>query len=61
MRPTLVERLPVITSVPADSAGRTNIVRLEQQYRYDPLEESRSGIRQIVNRLQLHLSIGQAF
>ena len=61
IRPTLVERLPVITSVPSDSVGRSEIVRLEQQFRYDPLEDSRSGLRQIVNRLQLHLSIGQAF
>jgi outer membrane protein insertion porin family/translocation and assembly module TamA len=61
IRPTLVERLPVITSVPSDSVGRAEIVRMEQQFRYDPLEGSKSGLRQIINRLQLHLSIGQAF
>lgn len=61
VRPTLVERLPVITQTPVDSLGRPQIIRLEQQFTYDPLEGSKSGLRQIVNRLQLHLSIGQAF
>ncbi|HUF30797.1 MAG TPA: BamA/TamA family outer membrane protein [Gemmatimonadaceae bacterium] len=61
IRPTLVERLPVVTESAPDSAGRAQIVRLEQSFRYDPLEGSRSGLRQVINRLQLHLSIGQAF
>ena len=61
IRPTLVERLPVITESVPDSAGRAQIVRLEQSFRYDPLEGSKSGLRQVLNRLQLHLSIGQAF
>jgi hypothetical protein len=61
IRPTLVERLPVITQTPVDSLGRPQIIRLEQQFTYDPLEASKSGLRQIINRLQLHLSIGQAF
>ena len=61
IRPTLVERLPVITQTSADSLGRPQIVRLEQQFTYDPLEGSKSGLRQVLNRLQLHLSIGQAF
>ena len=61
VRPTLVERLPVITQTTADSLGRPRIVRLEEQFTYDPLEGSKSGLRQIFNRLQLHLSIGQAF
>ena len=53
--------LPVITQTSADSLGRPQIVRLQQQFTYDPLEGSKSGLRQIINRLQLHLSIGQAF
>jgi hypothetical protein len=61
IRPTLVERLPVITSVRPDSLTPARIVRLEDTYLYDPLEGSKSGIRQVLNRLQLHLSIGQAF
>jgi outer membrane protein assembly factor BamA len=61
VRPTLVERLPVITQTQADSLARPQIIRLQQQFTYDPLEGSKSGLRQIVNRLQLHLSIGQAF
>jgi outer membrane protein assembly factor BamA len=61
IRPTLVERLPVVTEIPSDTTQRGQIVRLEQEFRYDPLEDSRSGLRQVLNRLQLHLSIGQAF
>jgi hypothetical protein len=61
IRPTLVERLPVITESVPDSAGRAQIIRLQQSFRYDPLEGSKSGLRQVLNRLQLHLSIGQAF
>ncbi|HEX7020112.1 MAG TPA: BamA/TamA family outer membrane protein, partial [Gemmatimonadaceae bacterium] len=61
VRPTLVERLPVITQTLPDSLGRPRIVRLEESFIYDPLEGSKSGLRQIFNRLQLHLSIGQAF
>ncbi|HSJ64696.1 MAG TPA: BamA/TamA family outer membrane protein [Gemmatimonadaceae bacterium] len=61
IRPTLVERLPVVTEIPADSTQAARIVRLDDRFRYDPLEGSRSGIRQVLNRLQLHLSIGQAF
>ena len=61
IRPTLVERLRVVTEIAADSTQRSQIVRLEESFRYDPLEDSRSGLRQVLNRLQLHLSIGQAF
>jgi outer membrane protein assembly factor BamA len=61
VRPTLVERLPVITQTPVDSLEQPRIVRLQEQFTYDPLEGSKSGLRQIFNRLQLHLSIGQAF
>jgi outer membrane protein insertion porin family/translocation and assembly module TamA len=61
IRPTLVERLPVITQTSADSLGRPRIVRLQQDFTYDPLEGSKSGLRKVLDRLQLHLSIGQAF
>jgi hypothetical protein len=60
IRPTLVERLPVVTQVP-DSTGDAKIVSLTQTFRYDPLEGSNSGLRRVFDRLALHLSIGQAF
>jgi outer membrane protein assembly complex protein YaeT len=59
IRPTVTEDLAVITET-ADSAGVRRLVRLSTQKRFDPLEDA-GGLRKFLNRLQLHLSIGQAF
>jgi outer membrane protein insertion porin family/translocation and assembly module TamA len=60
IRPNLTEHLPVITQIP-DSTGPPTVVRLDTQKLYNPLEGSGSGIRHLLARLTLHLSIGQAF
>jgi outer membrane protein insertion porin family/translocation and assembly module TamA len=60
IRPTLTERLGVVTEV-ADSAGRSRIVQLSGTKLYNPLEGSHSFFRKVLDRLTLHLSIGQAF
>lgn len=60
IKPTLVEDLPVLTEE-VDAEGNRRIVRLQTQRRYDPLEDSAGFFRQVLSRLTLHLSIGQAF
>lgn len=60
IRPNLTEHLPVITQVP-ESAGVPTLVQLDTEKLYNPLEGTGSGIRQLLARLTLHLSIGQAF
>jgi outer membrane protein assembly factor BamA len=60
IRPTLSERLGVVTEV-EDEGGNRRIVPLVGTKLYDPLGGSRSGFRQVLDRLTLHLSIGQAF
>ena len=59
IKPKLKENLPIVTEVIEDN-GERRIVSLEQLKAYDPLEGS-SGLRRILDRLTLHLSIGQAF
>ncbi|HJR43326.1 MAG TPA: BamA/TamA family outer membrane protein [Gemmatimonadaceae bacterium] len=60
IRPTLREDLVVVTEREDPVSGERSIVRLQTPKRYDPLEGA-SGFRQVLNRLTLHLSIGQAF
>jgi outer membrane protein insertion porin family/translocation and assembly module TamA len=60
IRPTLREDLVVVTERVDPVTGARSIVRLQTPKRYDPLEGA-SGFRQVLNRLTLHLSIGQAF
>ena len=60
VKPRLAENLPIVTEV-IDDAGVRRIVPLQQKKMYDPLEDSKSGLRQVLDRLTLHLSIGQAF
>jgi outer membrane protein insertion porin family/translocation and assembly module TamA len=60
IRPTLVERLPVITEV-TDSAGSSRLVTLRTLRRYDPVDTRGTWYRRILNRLMLHLAIGPAF
>lgn len=59
VRPLVTEDLPVVTEVVAED-GESRLVRLDTPKRYDPLE-GRSGLRRLLGRLTLHLSIGQAF
>lgn len=59
VRPTLVERLPVVTGVEED--GERRLVRLENLRRYDPTGGSGGLLEQVYRRLALHLSIGEAF
>jgi outer membrane protein assembly factor BamA len=60
IRPLLVEELPVITEI-VDDEGVRRLVRLETPRRYDPLEDVRGFFGQVLGRLVLHLSIGEAF
>jgi outer membrane protein assembly factor BamA len=60
IKPTLVETLPVLTET-IDEEGNRSIVQLQTPRRYDPLEGSGGVFRQVLERLTLHLSIGQAF
>lgn len=60
IRPTLKERLPVITQT-IDSTGTPRLVRLQGEKTFDPIEGNGGGFRKILRRLSLHLSIGQAF
>jgi outer membrane protein insertion porin family len=60
IRPTIVEELPVITEH-VDEDGIHHIVTLEIPRRYDPLEGRGGFLRQVFNRLALHISIGEAF
>lgn len=60
VRPFLVEELPVVTEV-VDDAGVRRLVRLDTPRRYDPLAGSSTFLDQVLGRLVLHLSIGEAF
>lgn len=60
IKPRLAENLPIVTEV-IDDDGVRRIVPLQQKKAYDPLEDSKRGLRQVLDRLTLHLSIGQAF
>ena len=61
IKPKLVEELAVMTAVLDPVTGETRLVQLEREKRYDPLEDSGGALRQVLSRLQLHISIGQAF
>ena len=60
VRPTLSERLPVITQV-TDSLGNASLVTLKTTRQYSPVNASGNILRQILGRLTLHLSVGPAF
>ena len=60
IKPRLAENLPIVTEV-VDDDGVRRIVPLQQKKMYDPLEDTKKGWRQVLDRLTLHLSIGQAF
>jgi hypothetical protein len=60
IRPLLVEELDVITEVVGDDGVR-RLVRLGTPRRYNPLEDASGFLDQVLGRLVLHLSIGEAF
>jgi hypothetical protein len=60
IKPKVTENLPIVTEI-TDDAGVRRIVTLDHKKAYDPLEDSRGTLRKILDRLTLHLSIGQAF
>ncbi|HEX7123956.1 MAG TPA: BamA/TamA family outer membrane protein, partial [Gemmatimonadaceae bacterium] len=60
IRPTLVERLPVITQVEGRD-GELRLVTLSNRRRFDPLDDTGSFLRRVLSRLRLHLAIGEAF
>jgi outer membrane protein assembly factor BamA len=61
IRPSVTERLPVVTEY-EDEDGLRRLVQLEQQRRYNPVEAAGGGFfREVLARLSLHLSIGEAF
>ncbi|MGH7622447.1 MAG: BamA/TamA family outer membrane protein, partial [Gemmatimonadaceae bacterium] len=59
IRPSLSDSLTVITEV-VQPDGTHRLVQLSTPREYNPVEGG-SGISKILNRLALHLSIGQAF
>jgi outer membrane protein insertion porin family len=59
-RPRTVEELPVVTET-VDEDGQPRIVRLDTPRRWDPLEGTSGFFGQLLGRLRLHVSIGQAF
>jgi hypothetical protein len=58
INPSRSENLAVVTEIQRN--GRSEIVPLETTKRYSPTGSS-SGLRAILNRLILHLSIGEAY
>jgi outer membrane protein insertion porin family/translocation and assembly module TamA len=60
VRPTLTERLPVVTQITGED-GTLELVQLETLKEYDPVGHSGGFLRSFISRLQLHLSIGEAF
>lgn len=60
IRPTLAENLTVVTERFNPARGTRELVTLGSTKLYDPVAGA-SGFRKILDRLQLHLSIGQAF
>jgi outer membrane protein assembly factor BamA len=60
IRPLLVEELAVITEVIGDDGVR-RLVRLDTPRRYNPLEDATGFLDQVLGRLVVHLSIGEAF
>lgn len=59
-RPRTTEDLPVVTET-VDEEGVRRIVRLETERHWDPLEDTGGFLGQVLGRLRLHVSIGQAF
>jgi outer membrane protein assembly factor BamA len=60
IRPRLNEPLPVVTQI-EDENGDLQLVRLTTPKQYDPVGSSGGFFHRLFSRLQLHLSIGEAF
>jgi translocation and assembly module TamA len=60
IRPALDERLPVITQF-VDDNGDLQLIRLAEHKQFDLTESSGGFLGRVFSRLQLHLSIGEAF
>ena len=60
IRPALSEELAVVTQI-MNADGTLHLVQLKTLKRYNPLEGAGGFLRQITNRLQLHLAIGEAW
>jgi outer membrane protein assembly factor BamA len=60
IRPRLNEPLPVVTQI-EDENGDLQLVRLSTPKQYDPVGSSGGFFHRLFSRLQLHLSIGEAF
>ncbi|HET9684043.1 MAG TPA: hypothetical protein VFP15_08070, partial [Gemmatimonadaceae bacterium] len=57
--PSRAEKLAVVTEL--EENGKRVIIPLETPRLYDATGSGTSGIRGLLNRLTLHLSIGQAY
>ena len=61
IKPSLTERLPVITEYEISEDER-QLVRLDSRRRYNPAEAAGGGfLREVLSRVTIHLSIGEAF
>jgi hypothetical protein len=61
IRPGVTERLPVVTQT-ENAEGQRRLITLEQLRDHDPLAARGGGfLGQVLGRLTLHLSIGEAF
>ena len=59
INPSLAEDLAVVTELTKN--GKRQIVPLDIPRRYSPTAGAGTGIGKVLNRLTLHLSIGQAY
>jgi outer membrane protein insertion porin family len=60
IRPRLIQNLPVVTEYVGEDGVR-RLVRLEESFRYDPVGDGAGFLRHVLNRLTLHLAIGEAY
>jgi outer membrane protein assembly factor BamA len=60
LRPKITEQLPVVTQI-AGEDGQLQLVQLHALKEYDAVRTTGGFLRRVANRLQLHLSIGEAF
>ena len=60
LHPVGEQSLPVVVAV-TDAQGSTQVVRLQQEKRYSPVEPSPGLLRSVGRRLVVHFAMGQAF
>lgn len=61
VRPRITEDLPVYTQVPDTASGHFRLVQLATPKHYDPTEGRNGFLSSVFSRLELHLSIGEAY